>query len=560
MSMNLSAAMKLVNESKTSEFEVKRVNVLSDQLCSQFKIFLKAKFAQKRVCLEIEDETYNGFIEKCYNGPTNDNSLLIVDSYSLGIHRTFRSDDFLEKMTETRLQTIQSYLNAIESFAKRSEKSFCVLPINLKDSLFDFVSIDRFDYNDHAWLSFVQNLTEIEKKYPKMTLLRDHHLEVNQLKFMSTGEYLISDLIAKVLDPVFSFLYDILTGRPVEDSLEKKLLITDLDNTFWGGIVGDDGAENLQFQETSQGKKHWIYQKYLSALHKSGVTMAVCSKNSPEVVDEAFSSLDLVFNPKNFASVKANWDRKSKNILEICEEINILPSSVVFVDDNPLELQEVQASIPEISTLHFPEKIKDVETLIRELKSFFSRRSEMTSQKQREESYRSAELIKKAQKDPGDYHKFLNDIQMELVIEKMTDLQNERCFELINKTNQFNLHGERYSRDDFSDFSEVWAISLKDNLANHGIIGVVAQREDHLEQFVMSCRVFSRCIEHEVLQFLSKKVRFIPYKKTLKNKPTSHFLSNVIKDFHESEERKTFPFELSSTLSGAFPGQVVVRE
>ena len=87
MSMNLSAAMKLVNESKTSEFEVKRVNVLSDQLCSQFKIFLKAKFAQKRVCLEIEDETYNGFIEKCYNGPTNDNSLLHTESYSVMVER-----------------------------------------------------------------------------------------------------------------------------------------------------------------------------------------------------------------------------------------------------------------------------------------------------------------------------------------------------------------------------------------------------------------------------------------------------------------------------------------
>lgn len=289
----------------------------------------------------------------------------------------------------------------------------------------------------------------------------------------------------------------------------KKSLVLDLDNTLWGGIVGDDGVENLEVgQETSMGQVYSEFQAYLKAQKDIGVMLNVNSKNEYDNAVAGLNHPDGILRPEDFILIKANWEPKSRNIAAIAEELNILPDSLVFVDDNPAERDIVGVQIPGAAV---PE-IGAPEQYIRVLdhSGFFEVTSLSEDDRKRNEMYKANMEREKLQQNFGDYREYLRSLEMKGTIGPFEPIYMARIAQLTNKSNQFNLTTKRYTQGDIEQFanSEEYITrygKLEDKFGDNGVVSVVIGRKDesekvlHLDLWLMSCRVLKRDMEYAMM-------------------------------------------------------------
>jgi FkbH-like protein len=284
----------------------------------------------------------------------------------------------------------------------------------------------------------------------------------------------------------------------------KKCLVLDLDNTLWGGVIGDDGVQNLVLgSEHAVGAAFQDFQQYVKDLQRRGIILAVCSKNEPENAKEGFSHPDSILKLEDFAAFKANWNPKPGNIREIAEELNIGLDSLVFVDDNPAERAIVAEQLPEVAV---PDVGSDVSMFaeILERAHYFEVDKLVQEDLNRSAFYSSNAQRKTAESSFGNYGDFLASLDMTAVIEPFAPMYLERITQLINKTNQFNLTTRRYTS------AEVEAVAhdpsyislygrLTDKFGDNGLvtvlIGHVVGDTVEMDVWLMSCRVLNREME-----------------------------------------------------------------
>ncbi|WCK73119.1 HAD-IIIC family phosphatase [Agrobacterium tumefaciens] len=318
-----------------------------------------------------------------------------------------------------------------------------------------------------------------------------------------------------------------------------KGIITDLDDTFWRGLVGEVGPEGVHWNLDGKSQMHAVYQQLLAALASRGILVAVASKNDNAVVTAALERDDLLISRDSIFPVIANWDPKSKAVEQILARWNVGADSVVFVDDNRYELEEVSRSFPTMETRHFPTTDANaVYNLLNELRDLCHKEKTNEEDVLRLQSIRaSAEIAVLAQETSLD--DFLSGIGASIKLEK-ANASDTRALELVNKTNQFNLNGRRWSDSEWSryledDSREVVSISYSDKFGALGKIGVIMCRRDkdelEIEQWVLSCRAFARRIEHATLKSICgvwrpRAIRF-DYQKTEKNSPIAEFLATL---------------------------------
>jgi FkbH-like protein len=286
-----------------------------------------------------------------------------------------------------------------------------------------------------------------------------------------------------------------------------KGIITDLDNTLWAGIVGEDGLDGISWNLDHKTHQHALYQEQLAALADLGALVAVASKNEDSLVKQAFEQCDLIFPTDSFFPVEANWGPKSESIRRILTAWNIGADGVVFIDDSPIELAEVQAAIPEIHCRQFPTGDEAaVVSLLEELRSLFGRASVSEEDRLRMKSLRA---VSELADDEVDSDSFLAKAEAEMTLE--WNSFDERSLQLINKTNQFNLNGVRLDEAEWRERSSdtesiLLGVSYTDKFSPLGKISVLLGRQDGgtivVDSWVLSCRAFSRRIEHSTLQAL----------------------------------------------------------
>ncbi|MDD6812020.1 MAG: HAD-IIIC family phosphatase [Lachnospiraceae bacterium] len=289
----------------------------------------------------------------------------------------------------------------------------------------------------------------------------------------------------------------------------KKSLVLDLDNTLWGGIVGDDGVENLEIgQETSMGQVYSEFQKYLKDQKDIGVMLNVDSKNEYDNAVAGLNHPDGILKPEDFILIKANWEPKSKNILEIAGEMNILPDSLVFVDDNPAEREIIKTQVPGVAV---PE-IGTPEQYIRILdhSGFFEVTNLSEDDRKRNEMYKANIQRQQQEQNFGDYREYLLSLQMQGIIKAFEPIYMARIAQLSNKSNQFNLTTRRYTQSDIEQFAAddnyiTRYGKLEDKFGDNGVVSVVIGRKDmtektlHIELWLMSCRVLKRDMEFAMM-------------------------------------------------------------
>lgn len=315
-----------------------------------------------------------------------------------------------------------------------------------------------------------------------------------------------------------------------------KGLITDLDNTLWSGIVGEDGVQGVSWDLDHKTHAHAIYQEMLASLSELGVLIGVASKNDPTIAQQALQREDLVVPRESLFPIEANWGAKSESVRRILQIWNVSAESVLFLDDSPIELAEVAAGVPGIQCRKFP--AGDAETIVRlvgELRDLFRKTTATLEDKLRVRSLRDSGAVPPTATDPEE---FLRQAEAEITLEWNTP--DERCFELINKTNQFNLNGRRLDesawRRRLSDPQAfLLAVRYADKYSPLGKVSVLAGRwrdgRPWVDVWVLSCRAFSRRIEHQVLQACFERLGcdrvLLDYQPTDRNAPIGELLAGL---------------------------------
>ena len=323
----------------------------------------------------------------------------------------------------------------------------------------------------------------------------------------------------------------------------KKLIVTDLDNTLWGGVVGDIGSENLVLGgHHSVGEAYKDFQLALKALTKKGIVLAITSKNDESIAMNAIENhSEMVLRKSDFVAWRINWDDKAKNIFEIAQELNLGLDSIVFLDDNPFERERIKHSLPEVLVPELPKDPLLYKHFLLQLDCFDSN-SISEEDRKRTELY-SVEKQRLDHKNSfNDLEEWLKSIDIKVKCEELNSENLQRVLQLLNKTNQMNLLTARYTEKELLDrsFEEnhfTFAFSVKDNFGDAGLTGVIGLQvvEDTLTftDFVLSCRVIGRKIEETMLSVsinLARKLnlKFVEanYIPTEKNKPCFYFFQN----------------------------------
>ena len=300
----------------------------------------------------------------------------------------------------------------------------------------------------------------------------------------------------------------------------RKCIVFDLDNTLWSGVVGDVGVEGLVLGEGSAvGEAHLELQRYAKRLNERGVILAVCSKNDVLIAEHAFKRHpDMLLRRSDIACFVANWKDKAENLRDIANNLNIGLDSLVFVDDNPAERARVRQALPMIAVPELPE---DPTHFVRAIadQGYFEAVCFTPEDTQRAASYAAnaqREVIRDAAQS---MEEFLRGLDMKLVHGPVGTLDLERSTQLINKTNQFNTTGRRYSAEEVASLAADDAIislqfRLADRLGDSGLVSVMILRpndtganELDIDIWVMSCRVFGRQLEDEAMNIAVELAR-----------------------------------------------------
>lgn len=401
-------------------------------------------------------------------------------------------------------------------------------------------------YNKNGFLNFINELNQKFYNYARNA----SNFFINDINYLSAyyglekwfeNSYWYLYKYALSLEAIPLLCYNIASIIKSLLGKNKKSLILDLDNTLWGGIIADDGLENIKLGlDSPEGMIFYDFQKYIKGLSRLGISLNVCSKNEEDAAYLGFNHRFSILNKNDFISFKANWNEKYKNILEISNEINIGTDSMVFIDDNPVERDIVKNNISDISIIELTKPENYLNIL--DKSNFFELTILSNDDKSRNEFYKANIQRNLNSANFEDYNSYLKSLNMKCEIETVNEKNILRVTQLINKTNQFNFTTKRYTESEIrlilnSEYYFTLSIRLKDKFGDNGIVSVVIasihSEYVKIDLWVMSCRVFKRNLEFAVFDEIIKKcvdlnvnkIRgiYIPSKKNI-----------IIKDFYNS--------------------------
>jgi len=295
----------------------------------------------------------------------------------------------------------------------------------------------------------------------------------------------------------------------------KKVLMLDMDNTLWGGVVGDDGAENIEVgQETNLGQAYSEFQKYIKEHKQLGIILTVNSKNEEENALAGLRRPDSFLQEDDFVTIKANWEPKNKNLEDTAHELALLPESFVFLDDNPAEREIIKQNFPETAV---PE-LKEVEQYIQLIdKCGYFEVTELSDVDiKRADLYKANAERARQQTQFADYGEYLKSLEMRGEIREFDPVYFSRIAQLTNKSNQFNLTTKRYSQAEIEEIAaDPMHITLYgkllDKFGDNGVVSVVIGTKKaeglHIDLWLMSCRVLKRDMEMAMMDKLVSKCK-----------------------------------------------------
>lgn len=345
----------------------------------------------------------------------------------------------------------------------------------------------------------------------------------------------------------------------------RKCLVLDLDNTLWGGVVGEEGPFGIKVGTGDpESEAYQSFQHQVRALKSRGVILAIASKNNYDDVIETFAARkDMPLKLDDFSAIEVNWNSKHQNLLKIAEDLNIGPESLVFVDDNPAECALIRQTLPEVTVVQLPPDPADFADLIKRVPEF---ETLLITEEDRRKARQYFENRKRRDRHRkfGDIRAYLHSLETKVTVRRPSPEDAPRIHQLFLKTNQFNLTTRRYTRADVAGFLsgpryELYVVDASDQFGDMGTIGLVlidtAADEPNIDSFLMSCRAMGREIETAIMNCI-KHIYLTPgrnpalraaYVPTAKNSPVKCFYEKEGFTLVDSSPTGTKTYRLSAS-------------
>lgn len=499
------------------DFLKKRIAVLGGSTTAEVKDLMELLLLRDRIQPVFYESEYNRYYEELiFPNPVLDDfapEIIYLHTSSVNL-KTLPSVHENHESIEAHLAGEMSSYQAM--WDEISRKYNCPI-IQNNFELPHFRGLGNLDaYDIHGRCRFI---TELNARFAEEARQRKN-LHINDINYLAAWfglerwydkafwysyKYAMNcDALPLVADSVASIIKAIF-GKT------KKCLVLDLDNTLWGGVIGDDGPSGIKIgKETAEAEAYTDFQGYIKGLKERGVILAVCSKNDPANAKEGFAHPDSVLNLDDFSVFLANWDPKHENIRAISAALNIGMDSLVFIDDNPVEREIVRVQAPEVAVPEMGSHIGDYINVL-DKTGYFETVSLSADDLMRTNFYAANNLRLNLQSTYANYDQFLKSLEMKAEIKPFTPLYLDRITQLINKTNQFNLTTRRYTKAEVehalqSDRYITLYGRLTDKFGDNGLvsvmIGEIRDADLHLDLWLMSCRVLKRGLEEAMFNSL----------------------------------------------------------
>ncbi len=324
-----------------------------------------------------------------------------------------------------------------------------------------------------------------------------------------------------------------------------KCLVVDLDNTLWGGVIGEDGMDGIRLGPEYPGAAYQELQRALLDLHRRGILLAICSKNNPDDAREALQHHPgMILQPQHFSSMRINWEDKAANLRDIAGELNIGLDALAFLDDNPVERRQLRGALPEVAVVELPNDPMLFARTVRECPLF--ERLTLSAEDQQRGTMYQAQQEREQQQKTLSREDFLRSLQQEVEVAPVTKATLTRVAQLTNKTNQFNLTTHRWTEQQIADLClgtsslggasgwNCFSLRVRDRFGDNGLVGVAILHRERdyceIDTLLLSCRVIGRTVETAFLSFLASHARESGasrlqgwFRPTTKNQPARDF-------------------------------------
>ena len=390
---------------------------------------------------------------------------------------------------------------------------------------------------------FIKNIQEIHNKGASFYILpvKEEIVDLGRNTFYSNKMWYVGSMPYSIkglesLGKLITRYTSITKGR------KKKGLVVDLDNTLWGGVIGEDGINGIVLSNHKEGARYYDTQKLLKKIKNQGVMLAILSKNNIQDVEPVFQHPFMILQHEDFVLEYINWDSKSENIKKLAKELNIGLDSIVFLDDNPAEREQMKALCPEVSVIDFPKDSSQLPQVIEQAFYDYFVALEVTGEDTKKTAmYRAENQRKAAMSSLNSIDDFLKKLEMTMIIHKMLPEEENRVVQLINKTNQFNVTTKRYSDKEIKDLSktsDIITIHMSDKYGEQGLVSVIILKYENkvafIDTFLMSCRVMGRYAEFEIMSRIKdmlakKEISLVKslYIRSSKNSPVEELYENL---------------------------------
>tara|TARA_Y100001936_G_scaffold149484_1_gene145846 strand:+ start:10099 stop:11844 length:1746 start_codon:yes stop_codon:yes gene_type:complete len=528
-----------------------KVAILSSFTVNGLDETLHVKFSEQGIGYQSYQAGYNQYNQEILNSQSAlysfspDVTFLIIDIRNIlrdSFHNAHSiSNDERKKIAKEKIDELK---NLIQIFEKNSKSKLIITNFNVPSYSPNGIIENKLEFGFYEMIEEINNsLRQVSKEHNSVYVydFRQFVSKFGEKNIFDYRQFHLGDIqIAFNLIPEFA--NDLMSYIKPIWGINRKCIVLDLDNTLWGGIIGEDGFDGIELGDTPNGKAFVEFQKELLSLWNQGIILAINSKNN---VDDAMKVIsehpNMILQKKNFANMQINWDDKAINLKKIANEINIGLNSMVFFDDDKINCERIKHEFPEVLTVNLPDEPSQFSTILKEMNDFhvLQRTDE---DKKRGEMYAQQRERNEFEKSVSNIDDFLRNLDIRVNIKKSNDYLIPRISQLTLKTNQFNLTTKRYQEEEIRDLSNnekfiVGCAQVLDKFGDNGITGVFIvdknEKSWKIDTFLLSCRIMGRGVENAILsQILTDAkvqgvdevtAQFIP---TQKNKPAENFLAD----------------------------------
>jgi len=551
MEQKLSYYITKAKELKINDNDKKiRIALLSSFTINGIEETCRVKCAERNIECQTYLAGYNQYFQNMLNDQSDlykfspDLTFLLLDTRSiLGnlFHFPYSiSSSERTAFIETKFKELS---NLINTFTKKTNSKLIVTNFSIPSFSPYGISETKQEYGLKSMIIDLNNKLESEFMQNESVYIYDFNSFVAKFgenNVFDFKQYFFGD-IKVCLDYIPHLVNDLMAYVIASLGLGKRCIVLDLDNTLWGGIVGEDGFDGIKLGNTPPGNAYQEFQRVLLSLYQRGVLLAINSKNNPEDALKVINEHpDMILKKEHFACLKINWDDKVTNMKEIAEELNFGLDYMVFFDDDPVNREFVKTRLPQVLTVDLPKDPSQYSKILQNM-SEFNTLSITEEDTKRGKMYLEQQQRKQFESSATNLEDFLKELNLKVSILPADQFTIPRISQLTLKTNQFNLTTHRYQEEEIREFVQnnqflVGCAQVEDKFGDNGITGVFIVKKDTpkqwtLDTFLLSCRVMGRDVEKAIISHIVKKAKEngverirAQYIQTQKNKPVESFL------------------------------------